>query len=124
MGHLSLCWTSSFNDLAYIGPAAFSGLVSLRTLYIGATNLSSLHLDAFSGMNNLTELFISHNTYLSSIQAGTFAPLHLLARLDLTFSPVDIVPGLFRGLNNLRFMDLSRSVSSVIYIGSLVHLRA
>ena len=54
-------------------------------------NLKHIHFDAFAGLDNLRQLFISKNNLLAYLHASTLTPLHSLRVLDISYGAIDTV---------------------------------
>ena len=92
----------------------FSGLSSLRTLYLDRTGLMTLPEGVFAGLSSLKSLDLAANQ-LSSLPAGGFSDLPSLEFLSLDRNPLTTLPeGIFAGLSSLKSLDLA-----AIQLGSL-----
>ncbi|XP_035676247.1 slit homolog 3 protein-like [Branchiostoma floridae] len=84
---------------------------SVVTLDLSLNEIRTLHRGSFTGLKNLTYLDLS-DTDLSTIEPGAFAGLENLERLIIskasTEYPFSLQNGqVFKGLSNLRYLDLS-----------------
>ncbi|XP_078583884.1 uncharacterized protein LOC144866397 [Branchiostoma floridae x Branchiostoma japonicum] len=91
---------------------------SVTTLDLSGNNITELHNDSFRGLRNMRELYLSRMR-LQTIEAGTFAGLENLERLDLrrgmpnmlyTFALQD---GLFKDLRNLVRLDVDAYTDTI-----------
>ena len=71
------------NQLSSIESGAFSGLTNLTELYLDDNQISSIESGAFSGLTNLEVLDLEHNQ-ISSIESGAFSGLTNLRELNLS----------------------------------------
>ena len=106
----------------------FSGLSSLRVLYLDRTQLSDLPEGIFSGLSSLEFLDLARNE-LSSLPEGIFSGLSSLEHLSLARNELSSLPeGIFSGLSSLEHLSLARnelsSLPEGIFSGlsSLEHL--
>ena len=77
-----------------------------ETLRLPYNQISSIESGDFSGLTNLTELYL-HENQLTSIEAGDFSGLTNLTKLDLSSAGVaSIESGAFSGLTNLTELRL------------------
>ena len=84
----------------------FSGLSSLKILYLDRTPLASLPQGVFAGLSSLEELHLDR-TQLSTLPEGVFVGLPSLKRLNLFQSQLTILPeGVFAGLSSLKELYL------------------
>ena len=87
----------------------FSGLSSLKILYLDRTPLASLPQGVFAGLSSLEELHLDR-TQLSTLPEGVFVGLSSLKRLNLFQSQLTILPeGVFAGLSSLERLTLSHN---------------
>ena len=77
-------------------------------------SIESLEAGDFSGLTNLTTLYLSRNR-LGTLPEGVFADLASLEYLNLSYNQLRVLPvGLFSGLTNLTILHLSRNHLSTL----------
>ena len=95
------------NALTSLPADVFSGLSSLKGLYLGGNALTSLPEGVFSGLSSLTSLDLTYNQHIGDLPSGVFSGLSSLTSLDLQGSNLDILPeGVFSGLSSLKGLYL------------------
>ena len=109
-------------NLATLEPGAFRGLSNMETLSLGGTGLTMLPAGAFDGLSNLYRLTISAQSIdctpnwectpvpvpLARAEPGAFRGLSQLRELDVNNSTLTALqPGLFDGLPNLRSLTIA-----------------
>ena len=99
-----------------LGPKMFAEMKSLEHPTFMSNQVSSVHVDTFSGLYALRELFVSLNP-IRALETGTFKGLISLRLLDLSFNRLTTVQrGLFGpDLSNLseRLSLKDNSISSI-----------
>ncbi|XP_066298931.1 toll-like receptor Tollo [Branchiostoma lanceolatum] len=108
----------SQNALKDLPENLFVDNTNLEVLGLDGNNISTVRRDTFAGLSSLKQLFLN-TSGLSSIHSSSFAPLLDLEELylqenDVTFrSPRGlsraITEDIFRSLQNLRVLDLSKN---------------
>ncbi|KAF5308332.1 hypothetical protein FQR65_LT06223 [Abscondita terminalis] len=89
-----------FNQLTSIPQNAFQNVNEhLERLYIGHNKLKEVNLEAFRGLNSLTDLGLDHNS-ISKIENDTFSHLKKLRVIDLSGTDITCFSEEF--LNTLR----------------------
>ena len=84
----------------------FSGLSSLRTLYLNQNQLQQLPEDLFSGLSSLRDLYLNQNQ-LSSLPETLFSGLSALRQINLHTNRLTSLPAdLFSGLSSLTQLFL------------------
>ncbi|XP_067834198.1 toll-like receptor 21 [Heptranchias perlo] len=108
-----------------IPPKFFSGLISLRDLYIGENKLS-LSTDVFEDLVNLRILSMPDACNgIHSLNPGIFKNLRRLQRLNLeNIGLQSMSPDIFRNLSNLRTLFLGKNAIQTINSTVLVHLKS
>ncbi len=93
-----------------VGPDAFSSFKNLDYLGLDCLlGLSELSVNAFRGLNKLTELSVSESE-LKRLEEGTFDHLESLEELHLSEGKLkNIQPGFFMKLKHLRLLDMKRN---------------
>lgn len=111
------------NRIGFIDPKAFDGLTQLRILYLDDNALTSVPDPViFQEMPSLAELFLGMNSLLT-VPSAAFQDLHGLTRLDLKGAGLrNISFDSFKGLESMRFLDLSDNRLPVIPSLGLSHL--
>ena len=109
-------------NLATLEPGAFRGLSNMETLSLGGTGLTMLPAGAFDGLPNLYSLKIGAKSVnctpnwdctpvpvpLARAEPGAFRGLSQLRELDVNNSTLTALqPGLFDGLPNLRSLTIA-----------------
>ena len=86
----------------------------IDSLDLSDSGIESLKADDFSGLTNLTTLYLSRNQ-LSALPESVFADLASLEYLNLSYNQLSVLPaGLFSGLTNLTTLYLSRNQLSAL----------
>ncbi|PSN46881.1 hypothetical protein C0J52_19073 [Blattella germanica] len=81
-------------------------LIHIQAIDLSYNLISSIHIDAFKGLGDLTVLYLTGNK-LMMIHAEVFHPLRNLTFLDLSRNNItNIDLKAFEGLGNLRELDL------------------
>ena len=102
---------------------AFNGLNNLRTLNLYDNKLATLSTDTFKGLSQVTSLDLRGNP-LVTIKTGAFNGLSSLTKLDLRYATgyrghlKTIEPGAFKGLNNLRTLNLYNNRLTTLSTGT------
>ena len=92
----------------------FSGLSSLEALYLDNNGLSTLPAEVFSGLSSLEALYLDNNE-LSTLPAEVFSGLSSLERLYLGNNGLNILPeGIFSGLSSLEVLLLHNNGLSTL----------
>jgi len=92
-----------------IAPGAFSGLNLLRNLDVSHNNISTLSEGAFDGLHRLITLILSANA-LRTLGGGAFDGVPVLSALILRDNPLAaLLAGDFAGLGELRNLFLDGS---------------
>ena len=98
-------------------PGDFTGLSSVRTLYLDRTPLTTLPVEVFFGLSSVENLELFHSQ-LTSLPAGAFSSLPSLYRLNLTENKISSLPvGIFSDLPSLHILDLSDNKLTTLPIG-------
>ncbi len=89
---------------------AFKGLDSLKMLFLYDNSMGKIENGTFDCLPKLTTLFL-HGNKLKSLEPGLFDKLSDLTELCLDRNPlsVDLHADTFRGLGNLKKLNLSRT---------------
>ena len=84
------------------------------SLDLSGSSIESLKAGDFSGLTNLTTLYLSRNQ-LDALPEGVFAGLTSLEYLNLSYNQLRVLPvGLFSGLTNLTVLHLARNQLSTL----------
>ncbi|XP_055055653.2 relaxin receptor 1 isoform X2 [Misgurnus anguillicaudatus] len=99
----------------------------LNWLEMEGNKISSLWASSFKNCSSLTVLALRRN-YISTIEEGTFADMHMLIDLDVSVNQItDLPPSLFQNLQNLKQLNISNNPLAHIYsdqFDSLVNLQS
>ncbi len=97
----------SSHKLSSLNANIFSPLTALTTLQLQNNDLSSLPNGVFSGLTDLKSLRLDYNN-LGSLNANLFSNLSALIRLDLDNNSLSSLPdGIFSGLTELTTLKLA-----------------
>ena len=104
------------SSISTLGSEIFSNnFTSIKSLSLQAEGISSIDEGAFQSLSNLTRLTILKDETLSngrlSIAPGTFYTLPSLRSLTIVGSVLEgITSGVFKGLDNLKFLQINDSI--------------
>ena len=94
------------NELSPLPDGVFSGLTALQVLQLESNDLSSLPDGVFSGLTSLQELYLHYND-LNSLPDGVFSGLTALQEIYLYANDLSSLPdGVFSGLTALMQLEL------------------
>ncbi|UYV60182.1 kek1 [Cordylochernes scorpioides] len=81
-------------------------IIHLQKLYMIKCKISQIAEDAFHGLSNLIELYLSDN-YITEIPSIALRDCYLLRRLELSRNPIQRIPNnSFEGLSQLTSLEL------------------
>ncbi len=97
------------NKIKSLRAAMFQGALykELESLRIPNNSISSIEKHAFSNLNELEFLYLKHNPVGSDITPETFGGLQKLFVLDLSYTGLSIVPGLFQHIPELSVLSVN-----------------
>ncbi|XP_078658140.1 uncharacterized protein LOC144903637 [Branchiostoma floridae x Branchiostoma belcheri] len=105
----------SQNSIRDLPDNLFVDNINLQVLNLDGNNISEVRRDTFVGLRSLKLLFLN-TSGLSSIHSSSFTPLVELEELYLQENHIDfqedytgITANIFRNLQNLRLLDLSKN---------------
>ncbi|XP_038641441.1 leucine-rich repeat transmembrane neuronal protein 4-like [Scyliorhinus canicula] len=102
----SLGLSLRYNSLRWLRPDQFSGLHQLTWLYLDHNYVQTVEQGAFRGIRRLKELILSSNR-ITRLPNATFHPLPNLRNLDLSYNKMHALQGQqFRGLRKLQSLHL------------------
>ncbi|KPP78730.1 leucine-rich repeat transmembrane neuronal protein 1-like [Scleropages formosus] len=94
------------NNLVELREGHFSGLSQLTWLYLGHNTIELVEENAFERLRRVKELDLSANR-IESLSNGTFRPMPNLRILDLSYNKLQALePDLFHGLRKLTNLHL------------------
>lgn len=100
---------AGYSDVADCARVTDSDLARITELVLAGRGLTSLHVDDFRGLSNLSSLSLSANR-ISAPPSGLFQPLRRLNGLYMEQSGLRRLPeNAFSGLENLRSLTLGRN---------------
>ncbi|XP_007909450.1 leucine-rich repeat transmembrane neuronal protein 1 [Callorhinchus milii] len=103
-----------YNSLSELHGAQFSGLVQLTWLYLDHNHIYSVEGSAFRGLRRLKELVLSSNK-ITHLPNTTFRPMPNLRHVQLSYNNLQALePDLFHGLRKLQTLHLrSNALQSI-----------
>ncbi|XP_060712482.1 leucine-rich repeat transmembrane neuronal protein 4 [Hemiscyllium ocellatum] len=110
----SLGLSLRYNSVRSLRAHQFSGLHQLTWLYLDHNYLHSVDADAFRGIRRLKELILSSNK-ITRLPNATFHPVPNLRNLDLSYNKMHALqPPQFKGLRKLQSLHLrSNSLKAI-----------
>ena len=112
----------SSKSISSLKTGDFSGLSNLTKLYLNGNSLTSVPSGVFSGLSSLTTLYLSNNS-LSSLPSGAFTGLSSLTTLYLSNNSFTSVPsGAFTGLSSLTELWLADNSFTSVPSGAFTGL--
>ncbi|XP_059848801.1 leucine-rich repeat transmembrane neuronal protein 4-like, partial [Hypanus sabinus] len=110
----SLGLSLRYNSIKSLKPNQFSGLNQLTWLYLDHNYVNAVDENAFQGIRRLKELILSSNN-ITRLHNGTFHPVPNLRNLDLSYNKMHVLQSLqFKGLRKLQSLHLrSNSLKAI-----------
>ena len=103
-------------DLTSLQEIDFSGLSSMRRLWLQNNPLNELPRGVFGGLSNL-EILALDGLSLNALPQGVFRGMNDLEDLSLEKNSLTALPlGIFQGMGNLRRLDLSGNSLEVLSV--------
>ncbi|XP_042200358.1 leucine-rich repeat transmembrane neuronal protein 4 [Callorhinchus milii] len=110
----SLGLSLRYNSIKSLRPSQFSGLNQLTWLYLDHNHLQGVDREAFQGIRRLKELILSSNK-IARLHNVTFHPVPNLRNLDLSYNKLHLLqPQQFKGLRKLQSLHLRSNSLKVI----------
>ncbi|XP_067879358.1 leucine-rich repeat transmembrane neuronal protein 4 [Heterodontus francisci] len=110
----SLGLSLRYNSIKSLRPQQFSGLNQLTWLYLDHNYVHAVDQDAFQGIRRLKELILSSNK-ITRLHNSTFHPMPNLRNLDLSYNKMHTLQAQqFKGLRKLQSLHLrSNSLKAI-----------
>lgn len=110
----SLGLSLRYNSIKSLKPNQFSGLNQLTWLYLDHNYVHAVDENAFQGIRRLKELILSSNK-ITRLPNGTFHPVPNLRNVDLSYNKMHVLQSLqFKGLRKLQSLHLrSNSLKAI-----------
>ncbi|XP_061714525.1 leucine-rich repeat-containing protein 15-like [Cydia pomonella] len=101
----------SYNDIPYLDPAVFRGIIRVKTLHLEGNNLQTMPVfGAQSVLPNLTSLHVTGNEITKLDDPRTFSSTKLLEVLIINDNKIEFIhPDMFSGLTKLKYLYLNRN---------------
>uniref|UniRef100_UPI00398F6AEC leucine-rich repeat transmembrane neuronal protein 4-like isoform X1 n=1 Tax=Pristiophorus japonicus TaxID=55135 RepID=UPI00398F6AEC len=110
----SLGLSLRYNSIKSLRPHQFSGLNQLTWLYLDHNYVHSVDGEAFQGIRRLKELILSSNK-ITRLHNDTFHPVPNLRNLDLSYNKMHLLqPPQFKGLRKLQSLHLRSNALKAI----------
>ncbi|XP_063381434.1 leucine-rich repeat-containing protein 1-like [Cydia fagiglandana] len=101
----------SHNDIPYLDPAVFRGVIRVKTLHLEGNNLQTMPVfGAHSVLPNLTSLHVTGNEITKLDDPRTFSSTKQLEFLIINDNKIEFIhPDMFAGLTKLKYLYLNRN---------------